>query len=64
MKGIIGRSNVIRFFADLDWDALLQKKIPPPWKPTLNGDTDTSYFTHKYPSTELDDNTPPVSFIS
>ena len=51
------------FFAGLDWDALLHKKIPPPWKPTLNGDTDTSYFTHKYPSTELDDSTPPNVII-
>ena len=59
MKGVIGRSNLIPFL--LDWIALLHKKIPPPWKPTLNGDTDTSYFTHKYPSTELDDSTPPVS---
>ena len=36
------------FFDGLDWVALENKQIPPPWKPTLINETDTSYFNKKY----------------
>ena len=36
------------FFADIDWDALKQKKIPPPFKPHLNSETDTSNFDPEF----------------
>lgn len=48
------------FFDGLDWNALENKQIPPPWKPTLMNETDTSYFNKKYVYSEIDEATPPV----
>ncbi|EDO14526.1 hypothetical protein Kpol_265p1 [Vanderwaltozyma polyspora DSM 70294] len=36
------------FFADIDWDALREKKIPPPFKPHLSSETDTSNFDPEF----------------
>ncbi|CEP65034.1 serine/threonine protein kinase SCH9 LALA0_S18e00232g [Lachancea lanzarotensis] len=36
------------FFADIDWEALRLKKIPPPFKPHLAGETDTSNFDPEF----------------
>lgn len=36
------------FFADIDWDLLRQKKIPPPFKPSLTSDTDVSNFDPEF----------------
>ncbi|QLQ79998.1 hypothetical protein HG537_0C06470 [Torulaspora globosa] len=36
------------FFADIDWDALRDKKIPPPFKPHLSSETDTSNFDPEF----------------
>ena len=48
------------FFDGLDWKALENKQIPPPWKPTLMNETDTSYFNKKYTYADIDEATPPV----
>lgn len=39
------------FFADIDWEALRQRKIPPPFKPHLNSDADTSNFDPEFTQT-------------
>lgn len=39
----------------MDWTAVLEKRVPVPWKPTLVNDTDTSYFSRKYTVAEVDD---------
>ncbi|SCU78904.1 LADA_0A08460g1_1 [Lachancea dasiensis] len=39
------------FFADIDWEALRLKKIPPPFKPHLSGETDTSNFDPEFTQT-------------
>lgn len=39
------------FFADIDWEALRQKKIPPPFKPHLLSETDTSNFDPEFTQT-------------
>ena len=39
------------FFADIDWDALRQKKVPPPFKPHLTSETDTSNFDPEFTQT-------------
>ncbi|KAL3231796.1 Serine/threonine-protein kinase SCH9 [Nakaseomyces bracarensis] len=39
------------FFADIDWELLKQKKIPPPFKPHLNSETDTSNFDPEFTQT-------------
>ena len=44
----------------MDWAALERKEIPPPWKPTLMNETDTSYFNKKYTYADIDEATPPV----
>lgn len=36
------------FFADVDWDLLLHKKIPPPFRPHVVGDLDTSNFDPEF----------------
>ncbi|EJS43528.1 sch9p [Saccharomyces arboricola H-6] len=36
------------FFADIDWEALKRKKIPPPFKPHLVSETDTSNFDPEF----------------
>jgi singapore isolate B (sub-type 7) whole genome shotgun sequence assembly, scaffold_6 len=48
------------FFEGLDWKALERKEIPPPWKPNLVNETDTSYFNKKYTYADIDEATPPV----
>ncbi|CCK72872.1 serine/threonine protein kinase SCH9 KNAG_0M00190 [Huiozyma naganishii CBS 8797] len=39
------------FFADVNWEALKQKKVPPPFKPHLNSETDTSNFDPEFTQT-------------
>ncbi|KAK9466268.1 kinase-like domain-containing protein [Lipomyces arxii] len=39
------------FFKDIDWDLLIQKKVPPPFKPHLSSETDTSNFDPEFTST-------------
>lgn len=39
------------FFQDVDWDLLRQKKIPPPFKPHLSSETDTSNFDPEFTNT-------------
>ncbi|ESN90376.1 hypothetical protein HELRODRAFT_119785, partial [Helobdella robusta] len=36
------------FFACIDWVDLVNKKIEPPWKPTLESDTDLRYFSQEF----------------
>lgn len=39
------------FFNDVDWEAVRQKKIPPPFKPHLLSETDTSNFDPEFTQT-------------
>lgn len=39
------------FFNDIDWEAVRQKKIPPPFKPHLISETDTSNFDPEFTQT-------------
>jgi protein-serine/threonine kinase len=39
------------FFQDVDWELLRQKKIPPPFKPHLSSETDTSNFDPEFTNT-------------
>ncbi|KAL4702896.1 hypothetical protein ACJJTC_016340, partial [Scirpophaga incertulas] len=36
------------FFASIDWADLLAKRIPPPFKPQVESDTDTRYFDSEF----------------
>lgn len=38
------------FFADIDWELLRRKNIPPPFKPHLTSETDTSNFDPEFTS--------------
>ncbi|KAL9180143.1 hypothetical protein ACHAXT_008113 [Thalassiosira profunda] len=46
-----------KFFVDMDWEALLQRKLDAPIKPELSSNTDTSNF-EEYPD-DMDDAVPP-----
>lgn len=39
------------FFHDIDWELLRQKKVPPPFKPHLASETDTSNFDPEFTDT-------------
>ncbi|KAG5439114.1 hypothetical protein PCANB_001413 [Pneumocystis canis] len=41
------------FFDDIDWDALLKRKIPPPFKPVVSGEHDVSNFDLEFTSTPI-----------
>ncbi|TFY81916.1 hypothetical protein EWM64_g2094 [Hericium alpestre] len=36
------------FFKDVSWDDILNKRIPPPYFPTINGSADTSNFDEEF----------------
>jgi len=40
-----------KWFKELNWEDLLEKKIAPPFKPTVKGEADTSNFDD-YPDSE------------
>ncbi|KAJ1554361.1 Serine/threonine-protein kinase N2, partial [Cladochytrium tenue] len=44
--GRLGAEEIKRhsYFAGLDWDAMLKKAVPPPWKPQPTSPTDVSGF--------------------
>ncbi|KAI6218034.1 AGC/AKT protein kinase [Aphelenchoides fujianensis] len=48
------------FFAPIDWELLYRKKIPPPFKPKLNTECDTSYFDAEFTSEPVQLTPPPV----
>lgn len=33
-----------QWFAGFDWDLLIKKELPPPFKPNIRGDMDLQYF--------------------
>lgn len=52
LKGGVQDIKTHRWFADIDWDALAQKKIPAIYKPTVKSKGDTSNFSTYPDSTE------------
>jgi len=38
------------FFVDIDWTALANGELSPPWEPTVTGSLDTSQFDHEFTS--------------
>lgn len=40
-----------RWFGEIDWNLLVQKKIPVPYKPSVKGPSDTTNF-QTYPDSE------------
>ncbi|XP_029110252.1 serine/threonine-protein kinase N1-like isoform X1 [Scleropages formosus] len=46
------------FFRDVDWEALFQKKLPPPFVPSISGEEDVSNFDEEF-TTERPTLTPP-----
>ncbi|KAK8797217.1 hypothetical protein WA158_004427 [Blastocystis sp. Blastoise] len=49
------------FFMSVDWKAIEEKRVTPPWIPQLIGDTDTRNFNQKYTYAEVDEGTPPTN---
>jgi len=50
---ILTRPTQIRqhpFFVDIDWTALANGELSPPWEPTVTGSLDTSQFDHEFTS--------------
>ena len=42
-----------RWFGELDWDALVQKKVPATYRPPVKGKNDTSNYSTYPDSTDL-----------
>jgi hypothetical protein len=36
------------FFADIDWAALYERRVPPPWRPAAVGSADISHFDKEF----------------
>lgn len=36
------------FFQGVNWDDMLQKRVPPPFRPTISGPLDTSNFDEEF----------------
>ncbi|KRX66993.1 RAC-beta serine/threonine-protein kinase A, partial [Trichinella sp. T9] len=49
------------FFEPIDWQALYEKRLVPPFRPEVQSDTDTSYFDQEF-TRESVDFTPPAQF--
>ncbi|CDS13492.1 hypothetical protein LRAMOSA05668 [Lichtheimia ramosa] len=52
------------FFASIDWRRLQQKKVQPPFKPTIESAFDTSNFDDEFTSKEPNESAPDESHIS
>ena len=48
------------FFGDIDWERLMDKKIPAPYIPPVSGITDTSNFDQYPDSTDKNGVSPPA----
>ena len=46
------------WFAGLDWDKLLKKEIPAPWKPDVKGAEDTSNIDEEFINEDVTQMTP------
>jgi cGMP-dependent protein kinase len=44
-----------KWFDGIDWAAMMAKKLPAPWKPTIKDDKDLSRFTDEYPDSDTED---------
>jgi serine/threonine protein kinase len=49
------------FFANVDWDALYRKQVPPPFKPNVTSDDDVSCFDPAFTEEEANMDWPSVS---
>ncbi|KAJ3359576.1 RAC-alpha serine/threonine-protein kinase [Allomyces javanicus] len=43
------------FFKDVDWVKLFRKEVPPPWRPDLADDFDTSFFDKEFTSEQIEE---------
>jgi hypothetical protein len=41
-----------KWFRGVDWKAVFERKIPPPWVPKIRNPTDTQYFDRYAESAE------------
>ncbi|XP_053982281.1 RAC serine/threonine-protein kinase isoform X2 [Hylaeus anthracinus] len=51
------------FFSSIDWSDLVQKKIPPPFKPQVTSDTDTRYFDSEFTGESVELTPPDQGFL-
>ncbi len=51
VKGGITEVKAHRWFQGVDWQAVLSRRIPSPWRPNVKNEVDTHYFD-KYPEVE------------
>ncbi|XP_043262876.1 RAC-gamma serine/threonine-protein kinase [Colletes gigas] len=51
------------FFSSIDWSDLVQKKIPPPFKPRVSSDTDTRYFESEFTGESVELTPPDQGFL-
>ncbi|XP_076670424.1 AKT serine/threonine protein kinase [Andrena cerasifolii] len=51
------------FFSSIDWSDLVQKKIPPPFKPQVTSDTDTRYFDSEFTGESVELTPPDQNFL-
>lgn len=55
------------FFSSINWNDLIHKKVPPPFKPQVTSDTDTRYFDSEFTGESVEltppDNNGPLGAI-
>lgn len=52
------------FFSSIDWSDLVQKKIPPLFKPQVTSDTDTRYFDSEFTGESVELTPPDPLFLT
>lgn len=52
------------WFERVEWDAILNKKVRPPFKPKLQSDADVKYIDPEFTTAQVDESIPTEDILS
>ena len=50
-----GQTSLRPLLQDIDWDALIEKRLDAPWTPNVKDAKDLGNFTDEYPDSDTED---------